>query len=50
MLIGSWTQFYCFPFDFSQKIIDQLKAKYPMLSENAQEHIDWAIEQQYSKH
>ena len=35
---------------FSQKIIDQLKAKYPMLSENAQEHIDWAIEQQYSKH
>ena len=34
---------------FSQAIIDKLKQKRPMLSENTQEHIDWAIQQQLNK-
>ena len=34
---------------FSQAIIDKLQQKRPMLSENTQEHIDWAIQQQLNK-
>ena len=34
---------------FSQAIIDKLQEKRPMLSENTQEHIDWATQQQLSK-
>ena len=34
---------------FNQVIIDKLQQKRPMLSENTQEHIDWAIQQQLSK-
>lgn len=34
---------------FSQVIIDKLQQKRPMLSENTQEHIDWATQQQLSK-
>lgn len=34
---------------FSQAIIDKLQQKRPMLSENTQEHIDWATQQQLSK-
>ena len=34
---------------FSQAIIDKLQQKRTMLSENTQEHIDWAIEQQLNK-
>ena len=34
---------------FSQAIIDKLQQKRPMLSENTQEHIDWATQQQLNK-
>ncbi|MFW2176430.1 MULTISPECIES: tRNA epoxyqueuosine(34) reductase QueG [unclassified Moraxella] len=34
---------------FSQEIIEKLKAKHPTVSENTQEHIDWAIGEQLSK-
>lgn len=34
---------------FNQTIIDKLQDKRPQLSENTQEHIDWAITQQWTK-
>jgi epoxyqueuosine reductase len=34
---------------FNQAIIDKLQQKRPMLSENTQEHIDWATQQQLNK-
>lgn len=34
---------------FSQHIVDKLAEKRPTLSDNAQEHIDWAVQQQLNK-
>lgn len=34
---------------FSQNIVDKLQAKRPTMSENTQEHIDWALQQQQLK-